>query len=145
MEVDASEFHAAYFADKIRKCPGPAADTSPKDYLQRVPLTLVGSLIDKDRHRRFGLSFPNVSRERAESHDAQSIQANITVVSCTDVPCEDTFTIAGCRRLGKGTGTGNTAVARIEPIASDMPTRNFGHNTSLLGLRERECVNYNAA
>src|SRR5690242_6688532 len=130
MEVDASELHPSYFSNKIRECPRPAANTSPKDHLQRVPLTLVGSLIDEDRHRRFRLSFPNVSRERAERHDAQSIQANVAVISGTDMPCEDTFAIAGRRRLSKGTGTGNTAIARVEPIASDMPTRNFSHNTS---------------
>jgi hypothetical protein len=63
----------------------------------------------------------------ASAMNTQSIQADITVIPPADVPREDAVTVAGGWRLGKGTGTRNTALAGVEPVSRDMLARNVCH------------------
>ncbi len=114
------------FSDELRKQTGPTARSTAKDHLQRFALTLVRTLVDEDTHR-CRRARPDIAGESAKRHYIQARQYNAAVVSLSDVPSKNTFTVTVRRRLGKVAGTRNAALAGIEPIPLDTPLRNIRH------------------
>src|SRR5205823_6661817 len=87
--------------------------------------------------RGLGLALPEVALERAERDDVEAVEPHVAEASLSDVPGEDPLAVAVRRRLREGAGTGNGALADVEPIAGYVPVRDVGH-CSLLSIRCRE-------
>jgi len=109
IEFDRHEVDAAHFTDALRELPGPAAGLATEDRLQRVPLPVVGALVDEDTHRRLRAR-PEVALEVAEGNYVQSVERDVTVASLADMPDEDAIAISECRRLGEFARTGKCCI-----------------------------------
>src|SRR6185436_3524083 len=116
---------------EVGKRAWPAAGPSAKDHLQRFALPLVRPLVEEQPHRRFRLPFPHVALERAKSHDAQSFEAHVAIVSLANVPRQDAFADVVSGRLSERARTGDAAVAGVEPVSGDTPAGNIRHNSSV--------------
>jgi hypothetical protein len=81
----------------------------------------VSSLVEEHRHRRFRVPFPEIANERAERHHTQTIETDVAVIPLTDMPRQNAFADAGCRRLSEGAWTGNAAITRVEQVTLDVP------------------------
>src|SRR5689334_6295336 len=127
VEVDARELQSAHVADEAGERAGPTTGAAPEDHLQRLALTLVGALVDEDRHRHLRLALPDVAPEETEGHHVQAVEPHVAVAAGSDMPREDALAGIVRRRLRERAGTGDAAAARVEPVAGDTPSWDVVH------------------
>src|SRR5262249_14396157 len=130
LEVDRHELDAAHFTDIGRETRRPAARLPAEDHLQRLPLALVGLLVDVEAHRDLALAEPEIAFELPERDEVQPVELDVAELSRPHMPGEHALAMIAGRRLRKFAGAGNVTAADVEPVAGEPPLRNRVHGFS---------------
>src|SRR5262249_12031068 len=104
-------------APQSGKPSGAASDNK----LNRLGLTLVGTLVDEETGRTRGLPRPEVAFPSAHSDEAEAVEIDLAILATLDVPKEDRFAKAVVGRLRERAGARDGAGAVVEPVSRDVP------------------------
>src|SRR5262249_24933637 len=90
---------------------GKASDTASDYELKALGLAFVGTLVDEEAGRPFGLPRPQIALPSAHPYEAETVEIDVAVLATLDVPEEDRFTEAVVWRLSEGAGARDGAAA----------------------------------
>src|SRR5215208_3606441 len=130
LELDRRVFDATNLVDHRGEPRRPPAGVAAEDCLDRLSLTLVGTLVDEEPHGGLGLPGPDVSLEGPDRHDVEPVEAHIPVIPRANMPRQDAVALPLVGRLRECASAWDAASADVEPVAGDTPGWDLGHRSS---------------
>ena len=132
LELDLRRLHAQHLTELGGEVGGPTAGLAAEDGLHRLALALVTPRSSSRKPMSAVVPssqmLPSKSRDRRE---VEPVEGDVAEVALVDVPDEHSVAVALRGRLGEGARAGDRALADVEPVPAQMPTRNVGHGAHL--------------
>jgi hypothetical protein len=94
---------------------------------QHFGLLFISAIVNENARTALDLPCPKIAFPSAHPDKAKIVQVDVAIVALLNVPEQNGFAKAIIRRLGEGAGTCDRAAAVVEPVASNLPAGNLGH------------------